>query len=50
MGKSLAGRIHNGKAILRVGSNLGRRLIMWSRESSGVKGPREQHRGKEKTP
>jgi RNA-dependent RNA polymerase len=33
MGKSPAGRIHNGKAILRVGSNLGRRLIKWSRES-----------------
>jgi hypothetical protein len=33
MGKSPAGRIHNGKAILRVGSNLGRRLLKWSRES-----------------
>jgi RNA-dependent RNA polymerase len=33
MGKSPAGRIHNGKAILRVGSNLGHRLIKWSRES-----------------
>ena len=33
MGKSPAGRIHNGTAILRVGSNLGRRLMKWSRES-----------------
>jgi RNA-dependent RNA polymerase len=33
MGKSPAGRIHNGKAILRVGANLGRRLIKWNRES-----------------
>ena len=34
MGKSPAGRIHNGKAILRVGSTLGRRLIKWNREST----------------
>jgi RNA-dependent RNA polymerase len=34
MGKSPAGRIHNGKAILRVGSNLGHRLIRWNRESA----------------
>jgi RNA-dependent RNA polymerase len=34
MGISPAGRIHNRKAILRVGSNLGRRLLKWSRESS----------------
>jgi RNA-dependent RNA polymerase len=34
MCESPAGRIHNGKAILRVGSNLGRRLIKWNRESS----------------
>ena len=27
MGKSSVGRIHNGKAVLRVGSKLGRRLI-----------------------
>ena len=35
MGKSSAGRIHNGKAVLRVGSKLGRRLIecQWNRES-----------------
>ena len=33
MGKSPAGRIHNGTAILRVGSNLGSRLIKWNRES-----------------
>src|SRR6266849_8988837 len=33
MGKSPAGRIHNGKAILRVGSKLGRHLIKWNRES-----------------
>ena len=33
MGKSSAGRIHNGKAVLRVGSKLGRRLIKWNRES-----------------
>jgi len=36
MGKSPAGRIHNGKAVLRVGSNLGRRLLKWSRESRDV--------------
>jgi RNA-dependent RNA polymerase len=34
MGKSPAGRIHNGKAILRVGSNLGRRLLKWSRDNN----------------
>ena len=33
MGKGPAGHTHNGKAILRVGSNLGCRLIKWSRES-----------------
>lgn len=33
MGKSPAGRIHNGKAILRVGANLGRNLIKWKRAS-----------------
>lgn len=34
MGKSPAGRIHSGKAILRVGSiNLGYKLINWSRAS-----------------
>jgi RNA-dependent RNA polymerase len=33
MGKSPAGRIHNGKATLRVGSKLGRELIKWNRES-----------------
>jgi RNA-dependent RNA polymerase len=33
MGKSPAGRIHNRKATLRVGSKLGRRLIQWNRES-----------------
>ncbi|KAF8486749.1 RdRP-domain-containing protein [Russula emetica] len=33
MGISPAGRIHNGKAILRVASNLGRRLLKWSRDS-----------------
>jgi hypothetical protein len=32
MGKSPAGRIHNRKAILRVGSNLGHRLLKWSRD------------------
>jgi RNA-dependent RNA polymerase len=34
MGKSPAGRIHNGKAVLRVGANLGRKLIEWSRAST----------------
>jgi RNA-dependent RNA polymerase len=34
MGKSPAGRIHNGKAILRVGSKVGRDLIKWSRAST----------------
>ena len=34
MGKSPAGRIHDGKAILHVGSKLGRRLIKWNREST----------------
>jgi hypothetical protein len=29
MGKSPAGRSHNGKAVLRVGSKLGSRLIKW---------------------
>lgn len=33
MCKSPAGRIHNGKAILRVGTNLGWDLLRWSRES-----------------
>lgn len=33
MGKSPAGRIHNGKAVLRVGSKLGPKLINWNRES-----------------
>jgi RNA-dependent RNA polymerase len=33
MGTSPAGRIHNGKAVLRVSSNLGRKLIKWNRES-----------------
>jgi RNA-dependent RNA polymerase len=33
MGKSPAGRIHNGKAVLRVGSKLGRQLIKWNQES-----------------
>jgi hypothetical protein len=33
MGVSPAGRIHNGKATLRVGSKLGRGLIKWNRES-----------------
>jgi len=33
MGKSPAGRIHNGKAVLRVGSNLGKDLIQWNRKS-----------------
>ena len=33
MGKGSAGHTHNGKAILRVGSNLGHRLMKWSRES-----------------
>ena len=33
LGKSSAGRIHNGKAVLRVGLELGRRLIEWNRES-----------------
>ena len=32
MGKSPAGRIHNGTAILRVGSTLGRRLLRWNYE------------------
>jgi hypothetical protein len=36
-GKSPAGRMHNRKAILRVGSNLGRRLLKWSRDSSDHK-------------
>jgi RNA-dependent RNA polymerase len=30
----IMGDSHNGKAILRVGSNLGRRLLKWSRDSS----------------
>ncbi len=34
MGKSPAGRIHNGKAVLRVGAKLGRELIKWSRAST----------------
>jgi RNA-dependent RNA polymerase len=34
MCKSPAGGVHNGKAILRVGSNLGRQLLKWSRGSS----------------
>ena len=34
MGKSPAGRIHNGKAILRVGSKLGSQLLRWSWDSS----------------
>jgi RNA-dependent RNA polymerase len=46
MGKSPAGRIHNGKAVLRVGSGLGRRLLEWNRESEDndivVKGCRLQ--------
>jgi hypothetical protein len=33
MCKSPAGRIHNGKAILRVGLNLGHELLNWSRKS-----------------
>jgi RNA-dependent RNA polymerase len=33
MCESPAGRIHNGKAILRVGSTLGRRLLKWNWES-----------------
>ena len=33
MGESPAGRIHNGKAFLRVGSKLGQRLFKWNRES-----------------
>ena len=33
MGKSPAGRIHNGKAILRISSKLGRRLLRWNWES-----------------
>ncbi len=33
MGKSPAGRSHNGKAILRVGSDLGHRLMKWERET-----------------
>ena len=33
MGKSSIGRIHNGRAVLRVGSGLGPRLIQWNRES-----------------
>jgi RNA-dependent RNA polymerase len=33
MGKNPAGRIHNGKAVLRVGSNLCHRLLKWSRAS-----------------
>jgi RNA-dependent RNA polymerase len=38
MCESPAGRIHNGKAILRVGSKLGRRLLKWNWESedSGI--------------
>jgi len=35
MGKSPAGRIHNGNAVLRVGSNLGRRLLKLNWESKG---------------
>ena len=34
MGKSPAGRIHNGRAILRVGSDLGHDLLRWSRKST----------------
>ena len=34
MGKGPAGCIHDGKAILRVGSNLGHRLLKWSWDSS----------------
>ena len=30
----IMGKSDNGKAILRVGSNLGRRLLKWSRDSS----------------
>ena len=33
MGESPAGHIHNGKAFLHVGSNLGERLFRWNRES-----------------
>ena len=33
MGKSPAGRIHNGTATLRVPTHLGLRLLRWSRES-----------------
>ena len=33
MGESPAGRIHNGKAFLRVGFRLGERLFRWNRES-----------------
>ena len=33
MGISPAGRIHNGKAVLRVGSKLGQRFFKWYRES-----------------
>jgi len=37
MGKSPAGRIHNGKAALRLPTNLGNKLFRWYRES-------EEHR------
>jgi len=33
MGKSPAGRIHNGKAILRVATKLGRKLLRWNYDS-----------------
>ncbi len=33
MGKGPASHIHNGKAVLRVGSDLGHRLLKWSRAS-----------------